>query len=96
MANDLIRVELAGGQHSLCYNPFLVLIITKVWEVLCGQFVLWRHVGMLILRSGEDFLDGTLSVLLLDQALLTVTEGLWTTCLLGSWKWLPLVAPSHM
>ena len=55
-----------------------------------------EHVGMLILRSGEDFLDGTLSVLLLDQALLTVTEGLWTTCLLGSWKWLPLVAPSHM
>ena len=57
-----------------------------------------EHVGMLILRSGEDFVDGTFNVLLPDQALLTVTKGLWATCLislLGSWKWLPLVAPSH-
>ena len=55
--------------------------------------------GMLIPRSGEDFLDGPLNVLLLDWALLTVAQSLWAACppsLLWSRKWFPLVASSHI
>ena len=54
--------------------------------------------GMLIPRLGEDFVDRPLNVLLLDEALLTITKSLWTTCLtslLLSRKRFPLlVVPS--
>ena len=38
---------------------------------------------MLIPRSGQDFLDRTLHVLLVDSALLTVAHRLWMACLTG-------------
>lgn len=42
--------------------PFLlVLISTKVWEAVCPVVL-----GMLIPRSGKDFVDRPLSVLLPD------------------------------
>ena len=52
---------------------------------------------MLIPRSGKDFVDRSLNVLLLDEALLTATNSFCTSGfagLLWSGKWLPLVASS--
>ena len=55
-------------------------------------------VGMLVPKSGKDFIDGPLSVLLVDQALLTVAQRLWIPVLQSvmSRKRFPLVAPSHI
>ena len=55
-------------------------------------------VGMLVPKSGKDFIDGPLSVLLVDLALLTVAQRLWIPVLQSvmSRKRFPLVAPSHI
>ena len=40
VADEMIRVELDGGQHSLFYNfPLLLINLTKIWEALYDQFV---------------------------------------------------------
>ena len=76
VANDLILVELDGGQYSLFYNPhnpLLVLISTKVWGGI-SWLVCLMVLGILIPMSGKDFTDRPLSVLLLDWALLTIAS----------------------
>ena len=66
VTNDLILIELDRGQYSLFYNslPFGL----NVDQVLGG--VSWpvcpMALGILIPRSGEDFIDRPLDVLLLD------------------------------
>ena len=71
LVNNLIILELDGGQHSLFYNLFPFVLNCN--QALGG--ILWpicpKEIGMLIPRSGEDFM------LLLDKALLIVNR----TCL---------------
>ena len=61
------------------HNPFSLSL--NFHQSLGG--ILWPiyplALEMLIPRSGEDFVDKPLSVLLLGQALLTVAKSLWTT-----------------
>ena len=81
VANDLVLVELAGGQHSLFYNP---LPFTQFQPRFGRHFVTnWPTVpGLLILRPGQDCLFKALHVLFLGQAQLTAAKSLWTTVLL--------------
>ena len=55
-------------------------------------------IGMLVPRSGKYIMDGPLSVLLVEQALLTVAQSLWIPILQSvmSRKRFPLVAPSRI
>ena len=64
--NDLILVELEGGQHSLVYNPFPFDLNFNQSLGDISPPVCPTGLGMLIPRSGEDFIDRPLSVLLVD------------------------------
>ena len=99
VADDLILVELDGGQHSIFYN--LLSLGLNFNQGLGG--ISWPLCPMvlrlLIPRSGEDFLDRLVSVLLLDLGPVKVARSLWTTCLtslLWSRKCFPFVASSHI
>ena len=55
MANDLVLIELAGGQHSLFYNPFpfALNLDQSLGSILLPIYP--TGLGMLVLRSNEDF-----------------------------------------
>ena len=66
VANVLILVELDNGPHSLFYNPFPFSLnfdqgLGGISSPGCPTAL-----GMLIPKSGEDFVDRPLIVLLLD------------------------------
>ena len=62
--------------HTVHFTtPYLLVLILT--QVLGG--ILWPR--MLGPRSGKDFADRPLSLLLLDEALLTVARNLWAACL---------------
>ena len=65
VTNDLILVELDGGQQSLFYNPLpFGLNFNQGLGGISGPICL-TVLGMLIPSSGEDFVDRPFSVLLL-------------------------------
>ena len=72
-ANDLIFVELDGGLCSLFYRAlFLVLFLLDFRVISWSMYPMVLET--LILRSGKDFIDRLLNMLLLAQALLTVAK----------------------
>ena len=68
-------------ENSLVYKslPFGVILV-KFGETFYDQFGL-TVLGMLISRSGKDFIDKPFNVLLLDYDLLTVAKTFWTGAL---------------
>ena len=62
--------------HTVHFTtPYLLVLILT--QVLGG--ILWPR--MLGPRSGKDFVDRPLNLLLVDEALLTVARNLWAACL---------------
>ena len=66
VANDWILVELDGGQHSSFYIPLPFCLnfdqtLGDISRAICPTAL-----RMLILKSGQNFIDGTLNVLFLD------------------------------
>ena len=90
-ANDSHLIELDGGQHFFFYKTLLLCL--NFDKDLGG--ISWptcpTALGIFIPRSGEEFIDMPLTVLLLDSGLLIVAQSLWIaclTCLLWPRKWL--------
>lgn len=81
MVNDLILIELDGGHHSLFSSPLPLSLNSDHGLRGISRAVCPMVPGMLTPRSGKDFFDRPLDVLLLDQALLPVAQSLWPACL---------------